>query len=96
VVCGASVLPAPANDNMLKENLRKFVAVKVFPSWKFIFKKDFLEKCVVSAVDMGFFTLPPGYEDSQLAEHYSQSVQTCLDGCRVNAQTAARKRYLSK
>jgi hypothetical protein len=82
---------------MLKENLRKFVAAKVFPSWKFIFKKDLLEKCVVSAVDKGFITLPPGYEDSQLlAERYSQSVRVCLDGCRANAQTAARKRYLSK
>jgi hypothetical protein len=77
---------------MLKENLCKFVAAKVFPSWKFIFKKDLLEKCVVSAVDKGFITLPPGYEDSR----YSPSVQACLDGRRANAQTRARKRYLNK
>jgi hypothetical protein len=96
VVSGASVLPNPANENMLKDNLRRFVASKVFPNWKFIFKKELLGKCVVSAIEKGFITLPPGYEESQLAERYSHFVRASLDGCRANAQTAARKRYLSK
>lgn len=95
VVSGATVTP-PANERILKENLRKFVAEKVFPNWKFIFKKDKLELCVVSAITKSFITVPPGYDQRQLAELYSPTVRACLDGCRANAQTAARKRYLSK
>ena len=92
---GAEISP-PENEMILKENLRKFVAGKVFPSWKFIFKKELLEKCVVAAVGKSFITIPPGFNQNQLAERYSQIVRGCLDGCRANAQTAARKRYLSK
>ena len=92
---GAEISP-PENEKILKENLRKFVAGKVFPSWKFIFRQNILEKCVVAAVGKSYITLPPGFNQKQLAERYSQVVRVCLDGCRANAQTAGRKRYLSK
>ena len=95
VVSGSTITP-PVNDRILKENLRKFVAAKVFPNWKFIFKKEKLELCVMSAITKGFITVPPGFEESKLAYLYSATVRACLDGCRANAQTAARKRYLSK
>jgi hypothetical protein len=96
VVSGDTVTPPPSNEGLMKENIRKFVTGKVFPSWKFIFKKQELEKCVVSAINKGYITVPIGYEDGQVAKHYSPTVRVCLDGCRANAQSAARKRYLSK
>lgn len=95
VVSGATSTP-PANERILKENLRKFVGAKVFPSWKFIFKKEKLGMCVISAIGKSYITTPPGFEERQLAELYGPTIRTCLDGCRANAQTAARKRYLSK
>jgi hypothetical protein len=95
VVSAASIAP-PANERILKENLRKFVAAKVFPSWKFIFKKDKLGRCVTAAISKSYITLPPGFNENQLADLYSQTVRASLDGCRANAQTTARKRYLSK
>jgi hypothetical protein len=95
VVSGATVT-APPNERILKENLRKFVAAKVFPSWKFIFKKDKLQLCVISAISKSYMTVPPGFEGNQLADLYAPTVRACLDGCRANAQSTARKRYLSK
>jgi hypothetical protein len=95
VVSAASMAP-PANERILKENLRKFVAAKVFPSWKFIFRKDKLGRCVTAAVSESHMTLPPGFNENQLADLCSQTVRASLDGCRANAQTTARKRHLSK
>ena len=91
-----TAISAPENDMIMKENLRRFVSAKVFPSWKFIFKKDLLDKCVYAAVSKNYITLPPGFTQCQLADRYSKVVRTSLDGCRSNAQAAARKRYLSK
>ena len=96
VVSETSVLTRPTDEKIIKENLRKFVAVKVFPSWKFIFKKEQLSLCVVSAVKKGYITMPAGYKLGDLSELYSQTVRASLDGCRANAQTCARKRYLGK
>ena len=73
VVSGSSVLP-PSNDKLTVENLRTFVAAKVFPSWKFIFKKELLVNCVASAISKHFITVPPGYDHSQLAERYCTTV----------------------
>jgi hypothetical protein len=92
---GDTVTP-PTNERMTKENLRKFVTGKVFPSWKFIFKKEELEKCLMSAIKNGCITKPPGHEDCQLAKHHSSTVRACPDGCRANAQSVARKRHLSE
>jgi hypothetical protein len=39
VVSAASTAP-PADERISKENLRKFVAAKVFPSWKFILRNQ--------------------------------------------------------
>jgi hypothetical protein len=96
VSAGATSATAPENEKIMKENLRRFVTTKVFPSWKFIFKKELLEKCVVAAVSKSYITVPPGFDQIKLAERYGQTVRACLDGCRANAQTAARKRYLGK
>ena len=96
VVSETSELTRPTDEKIIKENLRKFVAVKVFPSWKFIFKKEQLSLCVVSAVKKGYITMPAGYKLGDLSELYSQTVRASLDGCRANAQTCARKRYLGK
>ena len=97
VVGGVEVpVESPESEMILKENLRKFITAKAFPSWQFIFKKNQLGKCVLAAVSKSYITIPPGYEQYQFAERYSQMVRACLDGCRANAQTAARKRYLSK
>ena len=95
VVSGNTVAP-PSNEKLMVENLRTFVAAKVFPSWKFIFKKELLLNCVASAISKHFITVPPGFDTSQLAERYCTTVRASLDGCRANAQTAARKRCLSK
>jgi hypothetical protein len=97
VVSGASsVFLAPANEDMLKENLRKFVAERVFPSWKFIFRNDLLQQCVVLALSKNYITVPPGLVESNMTERYSHTVRGCLDGCRAYAQTLARKKYLCK
>ena len=96
VSAGATSATSPENEKILKENLRRFVTTKVFPSWKFIFKKELLEKCVVAAVSKSYITVPPGFDQIKLAERYGQTVRACLDGCRANAQTVARKRYLGK
>ena len=95
VVSGATVAPPP-NERLLKENLRKFVAAKVFPNWKFIFKKEKLGLCVISAISKSYISVPTGFEDNQLADLYSPTVRAGLDGGRANAQTTARKRYLSE
>ena len=95
VVSAASIAP-PANERILKENLRKFVGAKVFPSWKFIFKKEKLGRCVTAAISKSYVTLPPGFDGNQLADLYSPTVRAGLDGCRANAQTTARKRHLSE
>ena len=95
-VVSESTVSRPTDENIIKENLRKFVAAKVFPSWKFLFKKEQLSLCVVSAVKKGYVTVPAGFRESDLASLYSPTVRTCIDGCRANAQTCARKRYLGK
>jgi hypothetical protein len=86
MVSGATATPPP-NERIVKENLRKFVVAKVFPNWKFTFKKEKLGMCVVSAV---------AFDGTKLAELCGGTVRACLDGCRANAQTAARKRCLGK
>jgi hypothetical protein len=97
VVSGGGTVKMPLeNEMMLKENLRKFVISKVFPSWMFIFNKRLLEKCVAAAVNKSHIITPPGFDKWQLAERCSQMVRSCLDGCRANAQSGARKRHLSK
>ena len=93
---GGSAMSAPESELMPRENLRKFVAAKVFPSWKFIFKKSLLEKCVLAAVGKSHITVPPGCDENQLAQHCSQMARACLDGCRASVQTAARKQCPSK
>jgi hypothetical protein len=93
---GGSAISTPENELMLRENLRKFVVAKVFPSWNFIFKKNLLEKCVLAAVGKSHITVPPGCDENQLAQRCSQMVRACLDGCRANAQTAAKKGHLSE
>ena len=52
-VVSEATVTCPTDEKFIKENLRKFVAAKVFPSWKFIFKKEQLSLCVVSAVKKG-------------------------------------------
>jgi hypothetical protein len=96
VVSETSLLTRPTDEKIIKENLRKFVAVKVFPSWKFIFKKEQLSLCVVSAVKKGHITVPAGFKMCDLTDLCSQTVRACLDGCRANSQTCARKRCLGK
>jgi len=93
---GGSTISAPESKLMPRENLRKFVAAKVFPSWKFIFKKSLPEKRALAAVGKSHITVPPGCDENQLAQHCSQMARARLDGCRASAQTAARKRCLSK
>jgi hypothetical protein len=93
VVSETSLLTRPTDEKIIKENLRKFVAEKVFPSWKFIFKKEQLSLCVVSTVKKGYITVPAGFKMCDLTDLDSQTVRACLDGCRANSQTCARKRY---
>ena len=85
-----------ADEKIIKENLRKFVAAKVFPSWKFIFKKEQLRLCVKLAINKGYITVPDGFKVCKFTNLYSPTVRACLDGCRANAQTCARKRYLGR
>jgi hypothetical protein len=96
VVSETSLLTRPTDEKIIKENLRKFVAVKAFPSWKFIFKKEQLSLCVVSAVKKGYITVPAGFKMCDLTDLYSQTVRACLDGCRAYSQTGTRKRCLGK
>jgi hypothetical protein len=84
VASGATVTPPAANQRMLEETLRKFVTAKVFPNWKFIFKKERLGLCGILAISKSHITAPPGFEENQLAELQSHAVQSSLDGCRAN------------
>jgi hypothetical protein len=45
----ASVVSVPVNDDFLRENLRRFVAERVFPKFKFIFKETTLGQVEMSA-----------------------------------------------
>ena len=92
VVSEATVI-RPTDEKIIKENLRKFVTAKVFPGWKFIFKKEKLGMCIVSAVNKGYITVPAEFKVCELTDLYSPTVRACLDGCRANAQTCARTRY---
>jgi hypothetical protein len=92
----ASVVSAPVNDDFLKENLRKFVAERVFPKFKFIFKQKILEQVVEMALTNGFITKPDGFTVQGMQKYYSKVVKQCLDACRANAQSVARKKYLGK
>jgi hypothetical protein len=92
----ASVVSAPVNDDFLKENLRKFVAERVFPKFKFIFKQKILEQVVEMALTNGFITKPDGFTVQGMHKYYSKVVKQCLDACRANAQSVARKKYLGK
>ena len=96
VVISEATVSHSTDEKIIKENLRKFVAAKIFPSWKFIFKKEQLSLCIVTAVKKGYITVPAGFKVSALTSLYSPTVRACLDGCRANAQTCARKRYLGK
>ena len=64
--------------------------------WKFIFKTEKLSLCVVLAINKGYITVPAGFKVCELTELYSPTVPACLDGCRANAQTCARTRYLGR
>ena len=94
---GATVTPS-ANERVLKENLRKFVAAKMLLSWKLIFKKDRLGTRVVTAINESFVTVPPGFKECQLAELRVRTVHglVFMDAEQTRAQTAARTRHLSK
>jgi hypothetical protein len=96
MVSGATGVTLPPNERILKENLRKFVAAKVFPNWKHMLEKDKLGSCVVSAVAKSHMTVPPGFDGRKLAERCGGTARACLDGCKANAQTAARKRHLGE
>jgi hypothetical protein len=90
----ASVVSAPVNDDFLKENLWKFVAERVLPKFKFIFKQKTLEQVVEMALTYGFITKPDGFTVQGMQTYYSKVVKHCLDACRANAQSVARKKYL--
>jgi hypothetical protein len=45
----ASVVSVLVNDDFLRENLRRFVAERVFPKFKFIFKETTLGQVVEMA-----------------------------------------------
>jgi hypothetical protein len=90
----ANVASAPVNDDFLKENLWKFVAKRVFPKFKFIFKQTTLEQVVEMAFANGFITKSDGFTVHGMQIYYSKVVRHCLDACRANAQLVARKKYL--
>jgi hypothetical protein len=92
----ASVVSDPKHDEVLKENLKKFVAARVFPKFKFIFKKEILGQVVEMALTTHFITKPDGWGLADMQKAYHQVVRSCLDGCRANAQSIARKKYLGK
>ena len=81
---------------LVNDHLRKFVAEKIFPGWKFIFNKEKLGRVVSAAVKQGYITKPDGVGEEEMRECYRRSVRTCLDGCRHNAQSAARRRFIGK
>jgi phage I-like protein len=88
---GISIVSAGKNDDILKENLRRFVAERVFSKFKFIFKQERLGQVVELALTNNFITKPDEWELADMQKHYSQVVRSCLDGCRANAQSVARK-----
>jgi hypothetical protein len=92
----ASVVSAPVNDDFLRENLRKFVAERVFPKFKFIFKNTTLGQVVEMALTNGFITKPNNWTVSKMQQYYSQVVRHGLDGCWANAQSVARKKYIGR
>jgi hypothetical protein len=79
-----------------KENIRRFVTDKVFPKWKFIFKAGLLGDIVKSAITNKYITVPPGVSTAWMEDKYRPTVRSALDGCRANAQTIARRRYIGK
>jgi hypothetical protein len=91
-----SVVSVPSNDDFLRENLRKFVAERVFPKFKFIFKAKTLGQVVEMALTNGFITQPEDWTLSEMQKYYCPVVRHCLDGCRANAQSVARKKYIGK
>lgn len=92
----ASVVSVPVNDDFLRENLRRFVAERVFPKFKFIFKETTLGQVVEMALTNGFITKPAESTMNEMKKYYSQAVRQSLDGCRANAQSVARKKYIGK
>ena len=90
----ASVMSDPRLDDSVKENLRRFVADRVFPKFKFIFDKETLGQVVEMALTNKHITQPDGWGLTSMKKTYSRSVRSYLDGCRANAQAVARKKYL--
>ena len=90
----ASVTSDPRLDDSVKENLRRFVADRVFPKFKFIFDKETLGQVVEMALTNKYITQPDGWGLTSMKKTYSRSVRSYLDGCRANAQAVARKKYL--
>jgi hypothetical protein len=86
----------PEYESFVRENLRRFVTERVFPSWKFIFKPGLLSQVVLLAISKTIITLPPGMSEAYMEEQYRHTVRVGLDGCRANAQTIARQRYIGK
>jgi hypothetical protein len=95
-IVSASTIIRPENEEFMKECLRKFVAKRIFPSWKCIFKKEKLGQVVSSALKHGYVAKPLQIDVAYMEERYGKTVRNCLDGCRANGQTGARKRYLSE
>ena len=90
----ASVISDPRLDDSVKENLRRFVADRVFPKFKFIFDKETLGQVVEMALTNKHITQPDGWGLTSMKKTCSRSVRSYLDGCRANAQAVARKKYL--
>ena len=95
MVSGGSIVD-DTTTKIIGIGLRNFVAEKIFPGWKFIFKKEKLGRVVLAAMKHGYVSKPGGVEDSYMEENFGQTVRNCLDRCRANAQSGARKRFLSK
>ena len=90
----ASVTSDPRLDDSVKENLRRFVADRVFPKFKFMFDKETLGQVVEMALTNKCITQPDGWGLTSMKKTHSRSVRSHLDGCRANAQAVARKKYL--
>ena len=90
----ASVMSDPRLDDSVKENLRRFVADRVFPEFKFTFDKETLGQVVEMALTNKCITQPDGWGLTSMKKTHSRSVRSYLDGCRANAQAVARKKYL--
>jgi hypothetical protein len=86
----------PEYESFVRENLRRFVMERVFPSWKFIFKPGPLGQVVLLAISKKIITLPPGMSEAYMEEQYRHTIRVGLDGCRANAQTIARRRCIGK